>query len=96
MNLIQRFLKKLFHVHYFKPILSSYVSFNVRNIVYECPKCKARMIEKIKKSFSEPFPIETSGCFSEKELQDVMNKGIEGLSEINRIFYEIKIRKSDK
>lgn len=58
-----------------------YLSFNQRNIIYEC-KCGKRKDFVISIDFSRPFPIETTNHLSFKEFKDILNKN--GLAE-NRI-----------
>ena len=59
------------HCHsYAKPIASSYVSFNSRDIVYEC-RCGERKIIREYRDFSDPFPIETSINMTRSELQKI-------------------------
>jgi len=70
-NLIRK-LKNNIHLHKFsKPIISSYVSFNTRDIVYEC-KCGKRQIFRIYRNFSDPFPIPTTSDLSKKELDSYL------------------------
>lgn len=50
---------KLFHFHrYNKPVYSKYLSFNCREITYEC-SCGKEKSRKVCKHFSDPFPIPT-------------------------------------
>lgn len=46
-----------------------YISFNTRDIVYEC-KCGKRKIERETRSFSDPFPIKTT-LITRKELEKI-------------------------
>jgi hypothetical protein len=65
--------KNKLHVHsYDKPIVSQYVSFNTRDIVYEC-KCGKRTIKRVYKSFSDPFPIQTTLHLTNEELKKIVN-----------------------
>jgi len=71
-NLINKILN-LFHWHYFsKPIVSQYVSFHTRNIVFEC-KCGKRCARKVSRLFSESFPIETSTHLTDREFNLILN-----------------------
>ena len=66
--------KNKLHVHsYDKPIISQYVSFNTRDIVYEC-KCGKRTIKRVYQSFSEPFPINTTPFITNEDLKKICNK----------------------
>lgn len=53
---------------YSKPIISRYVSFGTRDIIYEC-RCGNRKVFRVYKDFSDPFPIETSIIESQKEFE---------------------------
>lgn len=60
------------HIHsYYKPIISRYVTFSQRDIIYEC-KCGERKIFRVYKDFSEPFPIETSMIETNKEFESYL------------------------
>mgnify|MGYP000863017049 CR=1 FL=1 len=62
------------HCHlYSKPIVSMYVSFNTRDIVYEC-RCGKRKIIRDYRPFDEPFPIETTNFITRKELEAIANE----------------------
>lgn len=62
------------HCHsYSKPIVSMYVSFNTRDIVYEC-KCGKRKIIRDYRPFDVPFPIETTNFITRKELEAIANE----------------------
>lgn len=56
-----------------KPIISRYVSFNVRDIVYEC-KCGKRTIHRIYRPFHIDFPIETTPYVTKKDLEKIANE----------------------
>jgi hypothetical protein len=43
-----------------KPIISRYVSFTQREIMFECPICNKRYSERIRKNYGESFPIDTN------------------------------------
>ena len=66
-------MKNIFHIHIWKPILSRYISFSSRDIIYEC-KCGKKKEKRVWKNFSDPFPIETAMLLSYKEYQEVLNK----------------------
>lgn len=50
-----------------------YVSFNTRDIVYEC-RCGKRRIERDYRPFDVPFPIETTHFITRKELEKIANE----------------------
>jgi len=51
-----------------KPIASSYVSFNTRDILFEC-SCGKRNIETVIKAFDSSFPIQTTMFLSRKDIE---------------------------
>jgi hypothetical protein len=62
------------HCHsYFKPIVSKYVSFNTRDIVYEC-RCGKRKIIRDYRPFDVPFPIQTTNFITHQELEKIANE----------------------
>jgi len=64
----------IFHIHsYSIPIVSRYISFNTRDIVYEC-KCHKRKIIRICKPSDIPFPIQTTYFITKEELEKIANK----------------------
>jgi len=66
--------KKLFHFHlHSKPVVSKYVSFHTRDIIYEC-KCGDRKIFRRTFEFSEKMPIKTAMIITEKEFQSLLIK----------------------
>lgn len=50
-----------------------YVSFNTRDIVYEC-RCGKRKIIRVYRPFDVPFPIETTYFITRKELKSIANE----------------------
>jgi hypothetical protein len=72
-----KWIKKLFerlHVCSFsKPIISRYVAFNTRDIVYECG-CGKRKIIRDYRPFDEPFPIKTTNFITHQELEKIANE----------------------
>ena len=58
--------------HYYKPIVSRYISFNTRDIVYEC-KCGKRKIIREYRPFDVAFPIETTNHITHQELEKIAN-----------------------
>jgi len=71
-----RWVKTLFegmHICSFsKPIISRYVSFNTRDIVYEC-RCGKKRIIRDYRPFDEPFPIQTTNFITHQELENIAN-----------------------
>jgi len=62
------------HCHsYYKPIVSIYVSFNTRDIVYEC-RCGKRKIIRDYRPFDVPFPIQTTNFITHQELEKIANE----------------------
>ena len=72
---IHNVINRLFHIHNWKPKLSRYVSFNSRDILYEC-NCGKRKIENVYLDFGVLFPIETTMMITNKEMQYALLKGI--------------------
>lgn len=68
LNLFKRKHKHLFD----KPIVSRYVSFNYRDIIYSC-SCGERKIIKVHADFDEPFPIQTSDLTREEFEKHLIN-----------------------
>ena len=66
-------LHRVLHIHKWKPKLSRYLSFNSREILYEC-KCGKRKLKEVRKDFDTPFPIETTMMISHKEMQDALKE----------------------
>jgi hypothetical protein len=58
---------------YTKPIVSRYVSFNTRKIIYQC-KCGKRKVIKVF-SPNYPFPIQTATLITNKEFNNILNGG---------------------
>lgn len=50
-----------------------YISFNTRDIVYEC-RCGKRKIIREYRPFDVPFPIETTNFITRKELEAIANE----------------------
>lgn len=66
--------KDKFHIHsYSKPIISRYVSFNTRDIVYEC-RCGQRKIIHEYRPFDDPFPIKTTPFITNQDLEKIANE----------------------
>lgn len=64
-------IRRLLHIHVWEPKLSKYVSFNSRDILYEC-KCGKGKIKNVYRNFDTPFPIETTTMLTNKEMQDAL------------------------
>lgn len=64
-------LPKVHVCNFKKPIASQYVSFHTRDIIFEC-KCGKRKVERMSKSFSDPFPIETTLGLTYKEVNAIL------------------------
>jgi hypothetical protein len=61
------------HVHsYSHPIVSKYVGFNTRDIIYEC-RCGKRKIIREYRPFNKPFPIKTTSFITNKDLERIVN-----------------------
>lgn len=70
-NLIK--IKECLHICYYStPIASKYVSFNTRDIVYEC-RCGKRKIKRFDSIMNIPFPIETNFLMTRAELEKIAN-----------------------
>lgn len=67
-------IKQRIHIHnHCKPIVSKYVSFNYRDIVYEC-RCGSRKIFRVYTPYGKPFPIQTTNFLTQKELEQIANE----------------------
>lgn len=55
-----------------KPVASAYVSFNTRDILFEC-SCGKRVIERVCNDFSKPFPIGTTTFLTRKDLEKMVS-----------------------
>lgn len=65
-------LKNKLHIHCFnKPIVSQYVSFHQRDIIYEC-KCDKRKMQREYRNFGDAFPIETKNFITDAEMQKIL------------------------
>jgi hypothetical protein len=61
------------HKHeWVKPIASMYVSFNCRDIIYECV-CGKREVIRMNFYFSEPLPIPTNNFMTHNEFKEILN-----------------------
>ena len=56
------------------PIISRYVSFCTRDIIYECKVCGMRKIKRVYKPFGEAFPIETTPLITRQEFEQHLDK----------------------
>ena len=68
-------IKNKLHIHWFnKPIVSRYISFSSRDIIFEY-RCGKRECRRVRAVFDEPFPIQTSSITSE-DFQKELEKGV--------------------
>lgn len=71
-----KWVKVKLHCHiYSAPIISRYISFHTREIVYRC-RCGKMVALREDFGLSQPFPIETSSVSSE-EIQALISGKIE-------------------
>lgn len=62
------------HIHrYNKPIISNYVSFSTRDVVWEC-RCGHRKLVRESRAFSSPFSLSWTVGLNNKEMEQVLNK----------------------
>lgn len=55
----------IFHIHWYsKPIVSKYVDFNNRDIIYEC-RCGAKKLIPTYRPYDRDFPIDTNGLITD-------------------------------
>lgn len=59
----------------YKPILSRYISFGTRQILYESRTGRRKLV-MVRRSFDEPFPIETTLFLTYKEMHNALKNGI--------------------
>ena len=65
---------KLFHIHnYSKPIVSSYVSFHTRDVVWEC-RCGKRKLVRETRAFGTSFSLGWTCNLSATEMTQVLEK----------------------
>lgn len=66
-------LLKLFHkCWYKKPILSRYLSFNSREIVFECRCGKRKLFEVTVSDSDKPFPIQTTPFLTDEDIKQCL------------------------
>lgn len=66
-------LISLLHIHRFnQPILSQYISFGSRRIIYQC-KYGCKKSQDVYRSFSKPFPMPTTNFVEDKDVKAVLN-----------------------
>ncbi len=79
-NTIKAYLKKIqdkLHICVFsKPIISRYVGYSTRDIIYQC-RCGKRAAQLVCRPSNMDFPIDTSIMLSHKEFQDILNGNID-------------------
>lgn len=72
LNKIGSYLKRKFHVHFYtKPIVSKYVGFYTRDIIYEC-RCGERKVTEVCAEYGESFPIETTHFLSFADFDKIL------------------------
>ncbi len=65
---------RLFHIDmYLKPIISSYVSFGTRDVVWEC-RCGKRKLIREYRNFGDPFSMGWTCNLSKDEMTQVLEK----------------------
>lgn len=76
-NLIMKiinWIKNKTHIHFYnKPLVSKYISFSQRDIIFEC-ECGKRKMKREVRSFSEPFTISTTFFITKNEMEIILNK----------------------
>jgi hypothetical protein len=72
MELLKRILIK-FGYRNWKPIISMYVSFNVRDIIYECSYTKERKCVRERRNYGDAFTIPTTNFIDYKTFKEVLN-----------------------
>lgn len=79
---------KLLHIHiHINPIVSRYISFNTRDIIYEC-RCGDRCKRRVYRAYGDAFPIFT-GSLNSKQFNEVLNNEE---SETTKVMMEIDER----
>jgi len=71
MNIITKFFTPKHRHKHTKPIVSMYISFSTRDIIYECT-CGHRESRREYFGFSEPLPIETAMNITNKEFLEYL------------------------
>jgi hypothetical protein len=65
---------KLFHIHiHSKPIVSSYVSFHTRDVVWEC-RCGQRKLVRESRAFGSSFSLDWTCSLNTIEMTQVLEK----------------------
>jgi len=62
---------KIFHIHQYKPIVSRYISFGARDIIYEC-RCGKREVRRVRRNFGDEFPIITATLLSKDDFDAIL------------------------
>jgi hypothetical protein len=63
-----------FHIHrHNKPIISDYVSFNTRDVVWEC-RCGHRKLVREFRAYGSSFSLSWTVGLDKKEMEQVLNK----------------------
>jgi hypothetical protein len=72
MKCLEKLFKKIHVCNFSTPIISRYILFNYRDIVYEC-KCGKREIIRTHTPYGKPFPIQTTNFITHTELLKIAN-----------------------
>lgn len=56
-----------------KPIISQYVSFGTRDIIYECEWTKQKKVIRVRRNFGDGFPIPTTMLIDNKTFNAILN-----------------------
>ena len=76
MKWLEKLFKKIHFCTFSIPIVSRYISFNYRDIVYEC-KCGQRKIIRTHTPYGKPFPIQTTNFITHTELLKIVDEKIQ-------------------
>lgn len=70
-QVIKNIFKRLHRCYYNTPIVSRYIGFNSRDIIYQC-SCGKKKSYTIYRNFGDPFPIETNLFMERKEFNEIL------------------------
>lgn len=71
-RLLDNFKRKITG-HDWRPLVSKYVSFSARDIIWECRVTGERKVEREYRNFSTPFSISTTLFITYKEFEEILN-----------------------
>jgi len=76
MKVLTRIIEGLHRCRFSKPIVSKYVTFNSRDIIYQC-KCGKRRCKTVIRTYEDKrdFPIDTTIMITEKEFDIILAGG---------------------